>query len=302
MLEKLKQKDTKQLIKNILLVVLGTMILAFGTSVFIIPLNLVVGGISGLAVVVNLLLPEGFMSIELLITILTWAVFFLGLIILGKAFAIKTLVSAIVYPIGVSIFSLLAKPEAFGGFFVMDADSPLHIIVSVIFGGVIIGVGCAVTFMGGGSTGGTDIIGFIICKFIKKLKSSTAIGMVDALVVLTGLFAIKNFVLSLLGIVCVFIITICIDKIFIGTSKSFVAHIITKKHEEINLAVANEMNRTTTIIPIVGGYSKTEGKMLMVSFTMRQYSELLNIVNKLDKNAFVTIHVAHEISGEGWTR
>lgn len=302
MLENVNKKDVRLIIKNISLVVLGTLILAFGTSVFIIPLNLVVGGMSGLAVVVSLLLPEGFMSIELIITILTWLVFFLGLIILGKSFALKTLVSAIVYPVGVSVFSLLARPDVFGGFFVMDADSALHIIVAVLFGGVMIGIGCAVTFMGGGSTGGTDILGFIICKFVKKLKSSTAIGFVDAAVVLSGLFAIKNLVLSLLGIVCVFIIAICIDKIFIGTSKSFVAHIITKKYDEINQAVATEMDRTTTIIPVVGGFSKCEGKMLMVSFTMRQYSELINIINKHDKNAFVTIHVAHEISGEGWTR
>lgn len=302
MLENVNKKDVRLIIKNISLVVLGTLILAFGTSVFIIPLNLVVGGMSGLAVVVSLLLPEGFMSIELIITILTWLVFFLGLIILGKSFALKTLVSAIVYPVGVSVFSLLARPDVFGGFFVMDADSALHIIVAVLFGGVMIGIGCAVTFMGGGSTGGTDILGFIICKFVKKLKSSTAIGFVDAVVVLSGLFAIKNLVLSLLGIVCVFIIAICIDKIFIGTSKSFVAHIITKKYDEINQAVATEMDRTTTIISVVGGFSKCEGKMLMVSFTMRQYSELINIINKHDKNAFVTIHVAHEISGEGWTR
>jgi uncharacterized membrane-anchored protein YitT (DUF2179 family) len=302
MLENVNKKDVRLIIKNISLVVLGTLILAFGTSVFIIPLNLVVGGMSGLAVVVSLLLPEGFMSIELIITILTWLVFFLGLIILGKSFALKTLVSAIVYPVGVSVFSLLARPDVFGGFFVMDADSALHIIVAVLFGGVMIGIGCAVTFMGGGSTGGTDILGFIICKFVKKLKSSTAIGFVDAAVVLSGLFAIKNLVLSLLGIVCVFIIAICIDKIFIGTSKSFVAHIITKKYDEINQAVATEMDRTTTIISVVGGFSKCEGKMLMVSFTMRQYSELINIINKHDKNAFVTIHVAHEISGEGWTR
>lgn len=302
MLENVNKKDVRLIIKNISLVVIGTLILAFGTSVFIIPLNLVVGGMSGLAVVVSLLLPEGFMSIELIITILTWLVFFLGLIILGKSFALKTLVSAIVYPVGVSVFSLLARPDVFGGFFVMDADSALHIIVAVLFGGVMIGIGCAVTFMGGGSTGGTDILGFIICKFVKKLKSSTAIGFVDAAVVLSGLFAIKNLVLSLLGIVCVFIIAICIDKIFIGTSKSFVAHIITKKYDEINQAVATEMDRTTTIISVVGGFSKCEGKMLMVSFTMRQYSELINIINKHDKNAFVTIHVAHEISGEGWTR
>ena len=302
MLERLNKKDAIAYAKSIALIIIGTLILAFGTAVFIIPFDLVVGGVSGIGIIISRFIPSEIMSVELIISVLTWLAFLLGLFILGKSFALKTLVSAVVYPIGLSLFSILNSPDFFSGFFVMNSDSALHLMVSAIFGGLTIGIGCAITFMGGGSTGGTDILGFIACKFFKRIKSSLAIGIIDGAVVLFGMIFIKEFVLSLLGILSVFITTICIDKIFVGSSKSFVAQIITKNYEEINAAVVKDIGRTTTMLSTVGGYSKKEGKMLIVSFTLHQYAELLNIINKYDKDAFVTIYVAHEINGEGWTR
>ena len=73
-------------------------------------------------------------------------------------------------------------------------------------------------------------------------------------------------------------------------------------YEEINKEILGKIDRGSTIIDVVGGYTGTSKKMIMVSFTVNQYAEILNIIHKKDKNAFVTIHQAHEITGEGWTR
>jgi len=292
----------KTALKNLFLVVAGTVILALGTALFVIPNDLVVGGVSGLGIIIEKILPFEFFTVDLIITILTWLLFFMGLIILGKSFAMKTLVSTIVYPPALSIFMRITTPEFFDGFFMMDSTNGAHLIISAIFFGILCGIGCALSFIGGGSTGGSDILGFIVSKFCKRLKSSIAIGIIDGSIVVLGIFFIQNFVLTLLGVLAVFLSTLVIDKVFIGTSKAFVAQIVTAQYEEISKAVISELDRTTTIINVIGGYSGTEHKMVMVSFSMRQYSELINIINKNDKYAFVTIHRAHEINGEGWTR
>ena len=151
-------------------------------------------------------------------------------------------------------------------------------------------------------TSGVDIIALSLCKIFKRLKSSYAIFAIDALTVILGMFVIGDLVLSLLGILSVLISAVMIDKVFLGMSRAFVAHIVTDKYEGINASIIEHLGRTTTIVDAVGGYSGNGKKLLMVSFTMAQYNELMDIIKRKDKNAFVTISAVHEINGEGWTR
>lgn len=298
----MKSENFKSLIKNIGLTVLGTVILALGGAIFIIPFDLVTGGMSGIAIVVNNIIPS--ISVNLIITFLSWGLFFAGWIILGKHFALQTLISAIVYPIAISLFSMLIKPDVLGGLFYLkgSAHADIAIIIATVFGGFLSGTGCAVTFWGGGSTGGTDIIAFAVCKVFKKLRSSYVFFAVDAAVIIAGMLVIKDLTVTLLGIIAAFVAALAIDKIFVGGSQALIAQIISNNCQEINRQVINRLKRTTSLINITGGYSGEPKQMLMVSFTVRQYTELKNIINQTDKNAFVTVHRAHEINGEGWTR
>lgn len=290
-------------LKNLFFVIAGTLILALGTALFIIPFDLVVGGISSIAILLNRLLNIRFLTTDLLITVVTWTLFFIGLLGLGKSFALKTLVSSIVYPLGVSLFSGLTDPEVLNGMFCLSQSqySEISILLAALFGGVLSGAGCALTFLGGGSTGGVDIFSFIICKIFKKARSSVVIFLIDALTISLGLFVFKDLVISLLGITSAFISAMVVDKIFLGESKAFIAQIVSDQYAEINRLIAERLERTTSIIDIEGGYSGEKKRMLMISFTMNQYNELINIINQTDKTAFVTIHRAHEINGEGWT-
>lgn len=292
----------KSVLRNIGLTVLGTVILALGGAIFIIPFDLVTGGMSGIAIVVNNIIPS--ISVNLIITVLSWGLFFAGWIILGKHFALQTLISAIVYPIAISLFSMLIKPDVLGGLFYLkgSAHADIAIIIATVFGGFLSGTGCAVTFWGGGSTGGTDIIAFAVCKVFKKLRSSYVFFAVDAAVIIAGMLVIKDLTVTLLGIIAAFVAALAIDKIFVGGSQALIAQIISNNCQEINRQVINRLKRTTSLINITGGYSGEPKQMLMVSFTVRQYTELKNIINQTDKNAFVTVHRAHEINGEGWTR
>lgn len=296
--------DILHALKNILLIILGTLILSFGTAVFIIPMSLVTGGVSSIAIILDIILPFGFLNIDILITAITWILFFAGLFILGKSFALKTLLSSIIYPIAVSLFLKLCDPSVANGFFYLQgsAHGELSLIVSATAGGVCVGAGCALTFIGGGSTGGVDIIAFSVCKALKKIKSSVMIFIIDAATIILGMFVIGDLVITMLGIFSAFVAALMIDKVFLGDSKAFIAHIITDDYDQIAKCIINKLDRSATIIDAVGAYSGQNKKMVMVIFTRSQYADLFNIVNSVDKNAFFTIHQAHEINGEGWTR
>ena len=299
---KLTREELLLQLKNLSLVILGTLVLAFGCAVFVVPFHLVTGGVTGLSIVIDHIFG-GIVPIDVVIAVITWGLFFLGLFFLGWDFAIKTLASTVVYPIAISVFLHLVSPDFLGGIFYLhgSAHADIALIISSLFGGLCVGTGCALTFLGGGSTGGVDIITFIICKYFKKLKSSTIIFIVDATTVILGLFVIKDLILTLLGVISAWIAATVIDKIFIGGNGAFTAQIVSDKYEELNLAIREDVRRTTTMFVASGGYSREPKTVLSVTFTMRQYADLMNVIKRIDPTAFVSITRAHEINGEGFT-
>ncbi len=301
---KKRRKAALILAKNIALTLLGTLTLAFGNAIFIIPFDLVCGGVTGLSIALSGIIKSDFLTTEVLIALLSWSLFFAGLFILGRSFALKTLLSTAIYPIGISFFSRLTDPNVLGGFFVFEAEryGEISLLLAAIFGAFFIGTGCALTFLGGGSTGGADIIAFSICKFFKRLKSSYVIFAVDAAVIVFGMFTLKNLALTLLGILSAFITAIVIDKLFLGESGAFVAQIVSEKSGEISDAIIKNLERSTTFFDVTGGYSKSGKKMLMVSFKKEQYLELIRLIDRIDPRAFVTVHRAHEVRGEGFSK
>ena len=288
-------------LKNLSLIVLGTLLLSFAAAVFILPFNLISGGVASIAIILRGIPYFQSLSNEIIIMGVTWLFFFSGLIFLGKDFALKTFISTAIYPLGVWFFSALLSPHFLGGFFNIQ-NSDIAVILAVIFGGATAGMGCALTFLGGGSTGGVDVIALILCKFFKKLKSSVAIFIIDAVVIICGAFVLKDLAAILLGILTAFIFATVLDRVFLGQSKSFTAQVISQHPEEINAAVIKTLGRTTTQLTVTGGFSKKEKKMLLVSFTIREYAELISIINTCDPSAFITVLRSYEISGEGWTK
>jgi len=291
-------------IKNIILIILGTIILAFGNAVFIIPFNIVFGGVTGVSIVLNKLFSLPYLSVNLFIAVLTWAMFFVGLFVLGRSFALKTLISTLIYPIAISVFSFLTKEGVLGGFFRLSdyGQGELSFLLATLFGSVFVGAGCALTFLGGGSTGGVDILAFIICKHFKRAKSSYVIFILDAVIIAFAMLILRDLVLSLLGILSAFIAALVIDKLFLGEISAFTAQIVSNSCGEINSAIIKNLKRTSTYFDVTGGYLKDHKQMLTVSFPREQYVELIDIVTKIDSGAFIMVHKAHEIRGHGWKK
>ena len=298
----LNKHDIFTYIKNFLLVAIGTGILAFGTAVFLVPYELVTGGVSGIAIVIDAVFPLGE---EIFITVITWVLFFVGWIFLGKDFALKTLLSTILYPIMFVWCSMLVDPElnVFNGYFILQKSDyhDIAVLIATTLGGATVGAGCAIAFKGGGSTGGVDVLAFIFAKFFKKVKASHIIFAIDAAIVALGMFVIGDMVLSLLGITSALLCAIAVDKLFLGNDGVYLAHIISDEYEIISQGIIKQIDRTATIVDARGAYSGNEKKMIIVSFSMREYAYLMHIINHADPNAFVTISRAFENHGEGWT-
>ena len=300
---KISKNEVWNYIKNIFMIILGTAVLSFGTAIFLVPFDLVTGGVSGLGIVLKEMLPFN-LSIDFYLTLLTWVLFFLGLIFLGRGFALKTLLSTIFYPILFSLFYNLVEYRVLNGLFVLQSSDyhEIAVLVAALLGGAFTGAGCAITFKAGGSSGGVDILAFLLCKIFKKVKSSYIIFAIDATIVVLGIFIIEDLVLSFLGISSALVCSAVIDRIFLGNDDAYLAQIVSNKSEEISRGVIEILDRTTTIVDAVGGYSKEPKKMIIVSFSMREYSDLMAIINREDPGAFFTISRVHENHGEGWTR
>ena len=140
----------------------------------------------------------------------------MGFFILGKDFAMKTLVSTMFYPVALFLSEYIIRGSAMASLLDLTAYpteyNNLALIIATVFGGVFIGAGCAFTFLGGGSTGGVDVISFIICKIIKRAKSSVVFFIIDATIIISGMFVIGSFVLTLLGILSAFVSALMIKR------------------------------------------------------------------------------------------
>lgn len=185
-------KNIQETTKRGLLVLMGTLVLSVGTAFFIIPYNLVNGGVTGIAIAMHRLFPNAVPSVEGLVAWLGWGLFLVGWAFLGHAFAAKTLLSSALYPLALAFFSRYVSAQ--------NTCGVRELLVSSVLGGALMGAGCALTFRGGGSTGGVDVIALLACRWQPRLHRSVAVFLVDAVTVVLGYLAFQNPFLSALGV------------------------------------------------------------------------------------------------------
>ncbi len=274
----------KKYLKELLVIAFGNFLLAISVQYFILPFNILTGGVAGVAVAISPFIP---VSQQIIIDVLVIGLFLLGWTVLGKEFAIKTFISSILYPLFVSIL----------GFFPYTLDiTPL---LASIYSGVIAGFGIGIVLREGASTGGMDIPPLIL-NYYTGIETSKFILLTDALTCVLGLL---NYPIESLlnGLISVFLTSIVIGKIEVAHgSESLSVQIISSKWEEINKEVLKKINRGVSIVDVKGGYTMETHKMLMVIIDKREYSTLLDILDTIDKSAFVITNPVQSVHGEGF--
>ena len=292
------KKRVLKLVNNYVAIILGTFLLAFGSVIFLTKAELVAGGVSGIAIII-----QHFVSVQIydyLVAGLTIFFWLIGLIFLGKDFALKTALSSLLY-IGftflfkrVVFFDELAKTFA-------GEQLAGNLILCGIFGGVFIGGGVAITFLGAGSSGGIDVVQLLLSKYT-GIKESVSGFLIDGIIILVGMFSMQLWVQSLCGILSSFVTAALIEIVYIKNQTAYQVDIISDKWEEISRYAQDELERGATIIRAEGGYKGEERVILRVVFDRFQYEKIKKYIASVDPKAFVTYTQTNAVFGEGFKK
>ncbi len=294
--------------RNIFLVLAGCFILAVADVIFIIPSNIVNGGVDSLGIIINYYLEPlwGFDVSDIFVAITQIILWLLGLFLLGKKFSFHTLLGSLAFP---AFYSLLLRTNlidviGFSQVYVnnTDPDGTLNLaflLISAIFGGFLSGVGVALAYLGDGSTGGFDVISFIIAKY-GTMKQDFSGLLMDTSLILIGLFCMRQWELALVGIISAVVCAFAIHAIYIKANSYLIADIISDRSDIIQDFIQNQLGHATTIMDTVGGFSGANQKMIRVVIYKKQETELKNFIASIDSDAFVSTTKAKAINGDGF--
>lgn len=274
----------KNIIKEYIFFILGSIIAAFGTSCFLLPNQLSSGGFSGIATIIYYLfnVPMG-----TTILFLNIPVFILAFIREGKEFCIKTLISTFVFSQAINIF------ESINNF---TSDK----ILASVYGGVVIGIGLALVFKGKSSTGGTDLIANIIRSYNNKVSIGNILQILDIIVVGLNVIFLGEIEIGLYSAIAIYITNKMLDLFFEGINFSKMIYIISEKYNEIADIINNEIDRGATGIYGKGMYSNHEKTIIMCVAKRKDVMRIKQIAEQIDCNSFIIITDAREVYGLGF--
>lgn len=270
--------------KDLALVTLGAFIAAVGLNGFMAENNIISGGIGGLALSMKAIFGwnPGDFALIINIPLLILCYFFLG-----RSMFLSTLYGSWVFPIFIKLTAPLPS-------FTDDR------LLAAVFGSTILGIGLGFVFMGNSSTGGTSIPVKILQKHT-PLSMGAAMTIVDGLIVLTGLVAFKNADVVLYSIIALVIVSYVVNLMLTGFQSSKNIMIISEKAPAIKQEVAEATNRGVTEIPIFGGYTGHEKRMLMISVSTWEVPTIEHIIQHIDPVAFIIIMPATQVMGRGFS-
>ncbi len=280
----------KSWIKDLILVLLGNLIIACEVAFIVLPNDLLDGGVAGLSVALQPLIP---IDPVWMINGLTIGLFLLGLIFLGKAFALKTVVSAIAYPVFVTLLSSVAAQFPQSTFVLPD-------YLAAVYAGVLAGFGLGLAFRANASTGGMDIPALILRKYA-KIPSGQAVMIIDVLTVSLGIFT-YGLQKALIGIITAFIAGQVINKtVLLGSQSAKNLMVISSKWDEIRDYLMNTLSRGVTVLSGKGGYTQQDRPVVMCVISRKEYPAVEQAINKIDPAAFMVVSDVNEIHGSGFT-
>ena len=301
--KKILQTSWATLVKEYALVTLGVVSYALGWSIFLLPNNLIGGGVSGFASILMYAtgIPMGatYFVINVLLLII-------GTKILGTGFGGKT-----IYAIVMTSIMLGIMPKIIPADFIYDFALTNRKIIGTFLGGAIAGLGIGLSISQGGSTGGTDIVALLWCKF-HAASPGRVILIIDVGIILSSLLFpsyteagdllpfTEKLAVVMYGLIQVTVSGYAIDLYLSGSKQSVQAFIFTKKVTEMADAIAFDMKRGVTVIPAKGWYSKEEKNVLMVVTRKTDLNLLLRYVKTIDPDAFLSVSSVMGVYGQGF--
>ncbi|AQP52757.1 hypothetical protein CBF34_04280 [Vagococcus penaei] len=282
MIQKLHNTIGRRL-TDILLITIGSLGVAIGFDVFLLPNKIVAGGINGLTIILNDKLGWTPSIVLLISNVVLLA---LCWIMLGKEVFSKSIYGSFAVPLFVSLLSGVD----------IGINEP---ILASIFGGLFIGTGVGLVYLGNGSTGGTSLLALLIQKFV-DLRLGILLGICDGLVILSALF-VFDIQTVLFALITLYLTSRMIDTVKVGPDFSKNLFVISTKYEAIREKLVTDLNCGVTYIPIEGGLNLDKSKMIMTVIREENFVDIKQAILDIDPEAFITIHSASEVVGRGFT-
>lgn len=276
--------SVKKLLIEILQTILGSFIMALGTSLFLLPNQLSSGGFSGIATITYYLFnfPMG-----TVILVLNIPLFMIAFFKIGKTFLLKAIVGT------VSLSYFIDYIEQFGA---LTQDR----LLACIYGGIVIGVGTAIILRAEGSTGGTELLTSIIHQYKPGYKTSSLIVIFDTIIVGLNVLFFKEIEIGLYSAISIYIMGKILDILFEGIYFTKIMYIISDEYEKIAKKIETEMARGVTGLYGKGMYTKQDRMVLLCVAGRREVIRLRREIKQIDRSAFIILSDAREVLGKGF--
>lgn len=272
-------------VKGYLFMLVGCFFYGASNSFFLSPNGIVAGGVSGLAVLVHFFNEH--LLVGMLIILFNIPILLLGIKFLGWKFIIRCLITIVTLGIVTDLLALVPQ-------FTEDK------ILSSVYGGVCQGIGIGLFVRFEFSSGGTELLGRLVCGWIKGLSIPLAVGILDGIIVVLGAIFMGDPNNMLYAFIVVFVSTRLSEVVLVGLEKSKLCIIISEKGEEIAQELIRRSPRGVTMLEGQGMYTQTSRNVLLTCVKNRQLTQLKQIVKSIDEHAFIIINESVEVRGQGF--
>ncbi len=296
-------------IKAYIIITLGLLCYVLGWTIFLIPNNLVGGGVSGIS---SIILYAFGVPISVTYFAINIILLLIALKVLGKGFGVKT-----VYAIVAATLFFQFVPAFIPQDFIEEIAISNGKLLSAIFGGVLSGLGIGISFSQGGSTGGTDIVALMVAKY-HNIAPGRMILYMDLVIIACSLLIPAKDITDAAGNVIgketwgmrlatvlygYMLIASCsqiVDMMVAGSRQSVQVYIFSREYEKIADIITKEMGRGVTVLTGEGWYTKQENKMLMVLIHKTETSKIHNLIKDIDRDAFISMAPVTGVWGRGF--
>lgn len=281
----IKNKKIKAITIKYLMIIVGSALFAAGFQFFLYPNSIIVGGVSGIAMIINLLtkLPVGLLTIVLNIPlfIIAWRYF-------GTGFIVSSLVGMLLSSVFVDLFALLSI-------------SPTNdMLLSCIIGGAVKGLGLGIIYYAGATTGGTDIIAKFIRLRFPYLNFGTVVLITDCFIIVAFAAIFNKVESAMYAVITMFVVSKVVDLVLYGIDNSSVCYIISEKSDQLVTDITDRLHRGVTILEGEGAYSHKNKQVLLCVVKRTQIADIRKMIKSIDENAFFIITDAKNVFGKGF--
>lgn len=305
----IKVKNILGEVKAYIIITFGLLIYVMGWDIFLIPNNMVGGGVTGISAI---LLYAFKIPVSVSFFVINLVLLLIALRVLGKGFGMKT-----VYAIFVASFFFQIVPDFIPQTFIDEVAISNGKFLCAMFGGICAGLGIGICFSQGGSTGGTDIVALMIVKY-KNVSPGRVILLIDVFIIASSLLlpakeildsagaviGVENigqrFATILYGYILIGACGYTIDLFVAGTKQSLQLFIFSKHYAEIADAIISDIGRGVTLLDAQGWYTKQPSKIVMVVVRKTDINMVYKVIKEIDRDAFMSVGSVSGVYGKGF--